>query len=414
MAPNGMVPSRLDFTFLVSPEELCDLKQQPPGAALLARNLIKGQLIAHRLGVAHDLLLFQSGQSSSSHTIALPRVWCSFSPQKNLDNTGKKCVSLCNSIKVIIILHSNSEYPMNDQLFFAQNPWRTEGWQLEARWVDRTIIDHLLQAIRTGPIQVLTGARRTGKTTLIRQIITKLITTCGLPPSSIFYLNLDDIDLRKEFKANPHLILDLVNLYTGKPIERHPTPLYFFLDEVQKAPDIFNQIKLYYDTFPNQIRFLLSGSGALELHSRSAETFAGRIERTRLYPFSLKELLQDRFSNKPLPSLINDILQHRFDPLQWQEWQAARVAYNDFIQAYLRLNDSQKDFMREIHGGAERLYQTVDLLLGISRVESGKVKADRAPIDLGMFTRGNPLGGRPSTLEVSQQLPCHLLRTGHP
>lgn len=50
------------------------------------------------------------------------------------------------------------------------------------------------------------------------------------------------------------------------------------------------------------------------------------------------------------------------------------------------LNDSQKDFMNEIHGGAERLYKTVDLLLGISRVESGKLKMDRVPIDVGVFT----------------------------
>ncbi len=50
------------------------------------------------------------------------------------------------------------------------------------------------------------------------------------------------------------------------------------------------------------------------------------------------------------------------------------------------LNDSQKDFMNEIHGGAERLYQTVDLLLGISRVESGKLKMERTPIDVGAFT----------------------------
>lgn len=50
------------------------------------------------------------------------------------------------------------------------------------------------------------------------------------------------------------------------------------------------------------------------------------------------------------------------------------------------LTDTQKDFMKEIHSGAERLYQTVDLLLGISRVESGKLKAERKPIDLSIFT----------------------------
>lgn len=50
------------------------------------------------------------------------------------------------------------------------------------------------------------------------------------------------------------------------------------------------------------------------------------------------------------------------------------------------LNPAQRDFMKEIHGGAERLYQTVDLLLGLSRVESGKIKIEKINIDLGVFT----------------------------
>ncbi|MBI3634017.1 MAG: HAMP domain-containing protein [Candidatus Yonathbacteria bacterium] len=50
------------------------------------------------------------------------------------------------------------------------------------------------------------------------------------------------------------------------------------------------------------------------------------------------------------------------------------------------LSKEQKDFLDEIHNGAERLYQTIDLLLGISRVESGKVKKDKTHIDLTAFT----------------------------
>lgn len=50
------------------------------------------------------------------------------------------------------------------------------------------------------------------------------------------------------------------------------------------------------------------------------------------------------------------------------------------------LNEAQKDFMTEVHGGAERLYQTVDLLLGISRVESGKIKTEKQPVNLSSFT----------------------------
>ncbi len=50
------------------------------------------------------------------------------------------------------------------------------------------------------------------------------------------------------------------------------------------------------------------------------------------------------------------------------------------------LTPSQRDFLDEIHGGAERLYQTIDLLLGISRVESGKIKLEKVPINLTEIT----------------------------
>ncbi len=50
------------------------------------------------------------------------------------------------------------------------------------------------------------------------------------------------------------------------------------------------------------------------------------------------------------------------------------------------LTEDQRDFLQEIHGGAERLYQTIDLLLGISRVESGKQKLEKLPINLTSFT----------------------------
>lgn len=123
-----------------------------------------------------------------------------------------------------------------------------------------------------------------------------------------------------------------MSLYTGKPIERQTTPLYLFFDEAQKAPDFFDQIKLYYDTFTDRLRFLLSGSGALELHSRSAETFAGRIEMTRLYSFSLKEILQSRLRLPTFPSLIIDLLQNHFDPSRWQEWQASLLPHSAELQ----------------------------------------------------------------------------------
>lgn len=51
------------------------------------------------------------------------------------------------------------------------------------------------------------------------------------------------------------------------------------------------------------------------------------------------------------------------------------------------LNPSQKDFMKEINDGTQRLYQTIDLLLEISRIESGHQKGDVAEVDLNQFTQ---------------------------
>ena len=54
--------------------------------------------------------------------------------------------------------------------------------------------------------------------------------------------------------------------------------------------------------------------------------------------------------------------------------------------SYGVLSEAQHDLVNEIHGGVNRLYQTINLLLGISRIESGKTGNDRVPIDLTAIT----------------------------
>ena len=50
------------------------------------------------------------------------------------------------------------------------------------------------------------------------------------------------------------------------------------------------------------------------------------------------------------------------------------------------LNEAQRDFVSEIQGGVDRLSQTIELLLGISRIESGKTKNEKENINLTDFT----------------------------
>lgn len=96
----------------------------------------------------------------------------------------------------------------------------------------------------------------------------------------------------------------------------------------------------------------------------------------------MRDVTEDRALDEAKSGFISVASHQLRTPLTSIRWYSEMLLSQDAGP----LNDTQKDFMKEVHGGAERLYQTVDLLLGLSRVESGKLKADRAPIDLGIFT----------------------------
>lgn len=96
----------------------------------------------------------------------------------------------------------------------------------------------------------------------------------------------------------------------------------------------------------------------------------------------LHDATEDRALDEAKSGFISVASHQLRTPLTTIRWYAEMLLSGDAGA----LSSSQKDFLDEIHGGAERLYQTIDLLLGISRVESGRVKAEKAPIELAVFT----------------------------
>ncbi|CAN5245998.1 hypothetical protein BH10PSE19_BH10PSE19_12100 [soil metagenome] len=67
--------------------------------------------------------------------------------------------------------------------------------------------------------------------------------------------------------------------------------IWVAIDEAQKCPALFDQIKALYDHYQgtDRLKFILTGSGFLTLHQLSAESLAGRIELHYLREFSLRE-----------------------------------------------------------------------------------------------------------------------------
>jgi predicted AAA+ superfamily ATPase len=128
----------------------------------------------------------------------------------------------------------------------------------------------LERAMRVVPVVVLTGARQTGKSTLVREAPA----LAGRP-----YLTLDDIDVRDQAQAAPASLL-----------ARAPE---LVLDEVQRAPDLLLEIKLAVDRdrprHPG--RYVVTGSANLLLMERVSESLAGRAHYLTLWPLTRRERL---------------------------------------------------------------------------------------------------------------------------
>src|SRR3989304_4810123 len=109
------------------------------------------------------------------------------------------------------------------------------------------------EALRQFPVVVLTGARQTGKSTLVQH----------LPSAGTRrYLTLDDLDLQARARHAPDVLLEEGGRLT--------------LDEGQRAPDLLLAIKRAVDRERRKGAFLLTGSANLLLMRKVSESLAGR------------------------------------------------------------------------------------------------------------------------------------------
>ena len=130
------------------------------------------------------------------------------------------------------------------------------------RLVSRSLRDRL----RVMPAVVVTGARQTGKNTLVQ----------GLAPAAgRRYLSLDDLDVLDAALRDPEALVGGEGPVT--------------LDEVQRAPDLLHAVKRAIDRRRRPGRFVLTGSANLLLMRRVSESLAGRASYLTLWPMTRRE-----------------------------------------------------------------------------------------------------------------------------
>ena len=141
----------------------------------------------------------------------------------------------------------------------------------------RAVFEQLKKDISSKQIIEISGLRRTGKTTLMLQLINYL-TKKNIEPFHLWYFTFDE--------EKPHLDELLLSFSEQTRIDFKKEKIFLFLDEIQKLENFSNQLKVYYDLCPN-LKFVISGSTSLFIKKRTLESLAGRIRSLFLTPLRL-------------------------------------------------------------------------------------------------------------------------------
>ena len=134
------------------------------------------------------------------------------------------------------------------------------------RYYPREIESVIRRACSQSRVVVLTGARQTGKSTLLQRLF----------KGSHRYVSLDDPQDLKLAQEDPRLFF-----------EKYASPL--IIDEIQYAPQLLPYIKLRVDKEQKKGMFLITGSQQFTMMKNLQETLAGRAALFQLLPMSLGE-----------------------------------------------------------------------------------------------------------------------------
>src|SRR3989338_11288954 len=143
--------------------------------------------------------------------------------------------------------------------------------------IERTILRKIESKIKLPHVVVLTGLRRSGKSTLLRQLIKKIYND-----EDFYYINFEDERLFN-FPANEFnkLYEGLISLYGKKKV--------FFLDEIQNVTNFETFIRRFYE---EGFKFFITGSSATLLSKELGTKLTGRHVDIIVSPFSFLKFLE--------------------------------------------------------------------------------------------------------------------------
>jgi hypothetical protein len=226
----------------------------------------------------------------------------------------------------------------------------------------RDLSDNILKKLKPNKVVLVFGARRVGKTLLVKEILAKV-------NEPVLILNGEDI--------NVHDKLAIRSVENYKQILGTYKLLY--IDEAQKIPEIGEKLKLMIDEIDG-LKIIISGSSSFDIHKDAGEPLTGRKYTFNLYTFSENEYNQIENSISKIDRLSERLVFGNYPELLHLPDRDDKIDYlNEMISSYLlkdilvyeHIKNSQKIFnllrLVAFQIGGEVSLQELGKQLGISK-----------------------------------------------
>jgi predicted AAA+ superfamily ATPase len=174
--------------------------------------------------------------------------------------------------------------------------------------IARSLTADIIKFLKHFPVVAIIGPRQAGKTTLARIISTRI-------KKESTYLDLERME-------------DLIKLDNAASYLETRKDECVILDEIQRRPELFPEMRSLIDRHRVPGRFLILGSSSPDLMRQSSESLAGRIIYVELTPFNISEIKENDIDNLWIKGGFPEAFLSKNEEIR-NEW------YRSFISTYL-------------------------------------------------------------------------------
>lgn len=182
----------------------------------------------------------------------------------------------------------------------------------------RLILDSILSHLKKKQHTIITGARQTGKTTILNQLF-KLLNADN---KKTVLVSFEKEEILRKINTDPENIFQYISRPKNPLTEGIDTPVFLLIDEIQYAANPSNFLKYLYDTYHPNLKIIATGSSSFYIDKKFKDSLAGRKKLFILKTLNFEEFLifkekeqlrnelkQIRSSNEYLSLSYNQLMQ---------------------------------------------------------------------------------------------------------